>query len=111
MYKMKCASRFEITRCEWMFGMHEMKIDTTEKLKQKLNDLVHETSAWNQDKAKHFLSYVFKLLRDRSDSRSVDTVLAAHSLHCIMQGRSPFTDLFCKFLVDNHDTYRVLHID
>jgi hypothetical protein len=111
MYKIKCASKLEITRCEWMFGMHELKVDTTEKLRIKLNELVHELSQWNGEKAKHFLTYVFNLLRDRSDSRSIDTIIAAHSLHCIMKGRSPLADSFCNFLVAHHDTYKVLHVD
>ena len=82
-----------------------------EKLREKLRVIIEETSLWNQDKAKHFLSFAFNHLRDRSDSRSVDVITAAHGLHCIMKGRSPFTDSFCHFLVRNHEKIRVLHMD
>ncbi|KAF0980818.1 hypothetical protein FDP41_013301 [Naegleria fowleri] len=104
-------SKLSISRSEWIFGMFNLRCDSIDKLRYKINQVTEESYLWNSEQMKNLFTVSFKFLRDSEKSRSIDAHVAAYALRVLMTGRSPFTETFSDFLVSADNPIKSINLD
>lgn len=107
-WRFKAETQCEFTRDEFMNGVHQMGVDSIEKLKQKLPVL--ETELSDPLKFKDFYQYTFNYAKD-SNQKSLDLEMSIAYWNIVMRGRFKFLDLWCQFLrVSSELPYRFFRV-
>ncbi|KAG2393000.1 hypothetical protein C9374_009577 [Naegleria lovaniensis] len=104
-------SKLSISRSEWIFGMFNLRCDSIDKLRFKINQVTEESLSWNSEQMKNLFTVSFKFLRDSEKSRSIDAHVAAYALRVLMTGRSPFTETFSDFLISADNPIKSINLD
>jgi len=99
-WKMKAATQCEFTREEFVSGMHEMGVDSLDKLKSKLNSIENEIL---RDGVKFRDLYIFSFSYAKNPTqKGIELEMAIPYWNILLHGRFPLLSLWAQFLTEQH---------
>lgn len=99
-WKFRAEVQCEFSREEFVNGMHDLGVDSIEKLREKLPLLEMELN--DLSKFKDFYHFTFNYAKDPGQ-KGIDLDMAIAYWRIVLQGRFKFLELWCRFLKVYHN--------